>query len=50
MLVAAAGNAGADVSCNCNGVITVGATTRDGQRAIYSNHGPAVDVSPVPCD
>ncbi len=26
-------------------MITVGATTRDGQRAAYSNHGPAVDVS-----
>ncbi|MEL0127418.1 MAG: S8 family serine peptidase, partial [Actinomycetota bacterium] len=49
VLVAAAGNAGADARSyapgNCNGVITVGATTRDGQRAAYSNHGPAVDVS-----
>ncbi|MCP4894673.1 MAG: S8 family serine peptidase [Actinomycetales bacterium] len=49
VLVAAAGNAGADARSyapgNCNGVITVGATTHDGQRAAYSNHGPAVDVS-----
>ncbi len=49
VLVAAAGNAGTDARSyapgNCNGVITVGATTHDGQRAAYSNHGPAVDVS-----
>ncbi len=30
---------------NCNGVITVAATGRQGQRASYSNYGPLVEVS-----
>lgn len=49
ILVAAAGNANDDASNyapgNCNGVITVGATNRDGKRADYSNHGDVVDIS-----
>lgn len=48
-LVAAAGNANDDASRyapgNCNGVITVGATTSAGVRADYSNYGPVVDLS-----
>ena len=49
ILVAAAGNASDDAAKfapgNCNGVITVAASNRDGQRADYSNYGPAVDIS-----
>ena len=49
ILVAAAGNASDDATKfapgNCNGVVTVAATDRDGNRARYSNHGKAVDVS-----
>lgn len=49
IVVAAAGNAADDAAnyapANCPGVIAVGATTRDGQRAAYSNFGAAVDVS-----
>ena len=49
IVVAAAGNAGDDAAKftpgNCGGVITVGASNRDGQRASYSNYGPMVDVS-----
>lgn len=49
IVVAAAGNAADDAvnyaPANCPGVIAVGATTRDGQRAAYSNFGPAVDIS-----
>jgi serine protease len=49
LVVAAAGNAGSDVAgfapANCDGVLTVGATTRDGVRAAYSNWGAGVDVS-----
>ncbi len=49
VLVAAAGNANDDVAkyapANCNNVIAVGATGRDGMRAPYSNHGAGVDVA-----
>lgn len=49
ILVAAAGNANDDASKyapgNCNGVITVGATNRDGVRADYSNYGTTIDIS-----
>ena len=30
---------------NCNGVITVAATAREGQRASYSNYGPLIEIS-----
>jgi subtilisin family serine protease len=49
ILVAAAGNASDDAAKfapgNCNGVITVAATNRDGQRADYSNYGETIDVA-----
>ena len=49
VLIAAAGNANDDVSkyapANCESVITVGATGRDGKRAPYSNYGAGIDVS-----
>ena len=49
VVVAAAGNANADVARfapgNCDGVVTVGATNRDGLRAPYSNWGEGIDVS-----
>ena len=49
VLVAAAGNANDDVAnyapANCNHVIAVGATDRDGQRAQYSNFGSGIDMS-----
>lgn len=49
ILVAAAGNAGADAGAfapgNCDGVITVAATNRDGNRADYSNHGETIDIA-----
>lgn len=49
VLVAAAGNANDDVAkyapANCENVISVGATGRDGLRAAYSNYGPGVDIS-----
>jgi serine protease len=45
----AAGNAAHNASqfspANCSGVITVGASTRQGDRASYSNFGQRVDVS-----
>lgn len=50
VVVVAAGNENinldfSDVSpANCNGVITVGATQRDGSRAGYSNYGQRIDV------
>ena len=31
---------------NCNGVVTVGATGRQGERAYYSNFGPLVESAP----
>ena len=49
VLVAAAGNANDDVAnyapANCNNVIAVGATDREGQRAQYSNFGSGIDIS-----
>ncbi len=49
VVVVAAGNENADVStstpANCAGVIAVGATTRAGTRASYSNYGAGVTVS-----
>ena len=49
VLIAAAGNANDDVSkyapANCENVIAVGATGRDGKRAPYSNFGAGIDVS-----
>lgn len=49
VVVAAAGNANSNVAnfapANCDGVIAVGATGRDGLRAPYSNWGAGVDVS-----
>ncbi len=49
VVVVAAGNSNADASntepANCNGVIAVGATTRSGGRAGYSNYGSRVTLS-----
>jgi subtilisin family serine protease len=49
ILVAAAGNANDDASKfapgNCNGVITVAATNRDGNKADYSNYGTVIDIA-----
>ncbi|MTA28598.1 MAG: S8 family serine peptidase, partial [Actinobacteria bacterium] len=49
VVIAAAGNASSNASMfapgNCDGVVNVGATGRDGRRAPYSNWGTAVDVS-----
>lgn len=49
MLVIAAGNSNINASnaspANCAGVITVGATTRTGARASFSNYGSVVDVA-----
>ncbi|MBI5881869.1 MAG: S8 family peptidase [Elusimicrobia bacterium] len=49
VIVAAAGNAGGAAAGsppgNCNGVITVAAVNRAGNRASYSNYGPEVEVS-----
>lgn len=39
------GNASDSAPANCSGVITVGASTRTGDRASYSNFGVRVDVS-----
>ena len=48
-IVVAAGNASEDASgttpANCNGVITVGATDKNGARASFSNYGKNVDLS-----
>ena len=48
-VVIAAGNSNADASgsrpANCNGVITVAATNRNGSRASYSNYGAVVEIS-----
>jgi serine protease len=48
-VVAAAGNENSPASgstpANCNNIITVGATGREGNKASYSNYGPEVDVS-----
>ena len=49
VVVAAAGNAGADAStttpANCNGVITVGASNSAGGQPEFSNDGPLVDIA-----
>lgn len=48
-VVVAAGNANTDASnsnpANCNGVVAVAATGRNGGRAFYSNYGAVVDVA-----
>lgn len=48
-IVVAAGNEGGNASNftpgNCNGVITVAATTNTGSRASYSNYGTVVEIS-----
>jgi serine protease len=51
IMVVAAGNSNADLNtndyqpANCNGVITVAATDRQGDRAYYSNYGATVEIS-----
>ena len=49
LVVAAAGNGNTEASkyapANCYGVITVGATTKDGKRASFSNYGTRVNIS-----
>ena len=48
-VVVAAGNEGENskeyAPGNCDNIITVAATTREGRRAYYSNYGPNVDIS-----
>lgn len=48
-LVISAGNSNVDASGarpgNCNGVITVAATNRNGSKASYSNYGATVEIS-----
>ncbi|MCU0500306.1 MAG: S8 family peptidase [Anaerolineae bacterium] len=48
-VVISAGNSNADASgfrpANCNGVITVAATNRNGSRSYYSNYGATVEIS-----
>jgi hypothetical protein len=48
-VVVSAGNSSADASgfrpANCNGVITVAATNRNGYKASYSNYGATVEIS-----
>jgi serine protease len=47
-IVASAGNensGGAHYPSDCTGVISVGASTFSGTRAVYSNYGPRVDIS-----
>lgn len=49
VVVVAAGNESSDASsfnpANCNGVVTVAAVNRSGQRAWYSNFGSLVDLA-----
>lgn len=49
IVVAAAGNDAIDAAgaapASCNNVITVGASTDTGERAVYSNYGSTVEVS-----
>lgn len=49
IVVVAAGNNDADAAlfspANCDGVITVAATSRDGKRAYYSNYGSTVEIA-----
>ncbi|WP_370325759.1 S8 family serine peptidase [Euzebya sp.] len=48
-VVVAAGNSSTDASgatpANCDGVVTVAATNRDGGRASYANHGSVVELA-----
>jgi len=48
-VIASAGNGNVDASnffpANCNGVITVAATNRNGSKASYSNYGSTVEIS-----
>lgn len=48
-IVVAAGNSNSDASgfrpANCDGVITVAATNREGGRAVYSNFGNVVEIA-----
>ena len=54
VILFAAGNSTESVSDNCfvgnPNVITIGATRADGQKASYSNFGPAVDFTASSCD
>ncbi len=49
VVVVAAGNSSLDAAdfqpANCNNVITVGATNRDGNLASYSNYGAVVEIA-----
>lgn len=49
LVVAAAGNGNTEAAkyapANCRGVITVGATTKEGKRASFSNYGTRVNIS-----
>ncbi|MFZ5483236.1 MAG: S8 family serine peptidase [Pseudomonadota bacterium] len=49
VVVVSAGNSNYDAAyfspANCNNVITVAATGREGQRAYYSNYGTAVEIA-----
>jgi serine protease len=49
IVVVSAGNSNANVAnftpANCNGVVTVAATDRDGNRTFYSNFGTAIEIS-----
>ncbi|HEX7048100.1 MAG TPA: S8 family serine peptidase [Gammaproteobacteria bacterium] len=49
VVIVAAGNANTNASnsnpANCNGVVTIAATNRDGGRSYYSNYGSVVDVA-----
>jgi serine protease len=49
IVVVAAGNSNSNASghqpANCNGVVTVAATDRDGNRTFYSNFGSVVEIS-----
>jgi serine protease len=48
-VVVSAGNSNSDASgsrpANCNNVITVAASDRQGNRAFYSNYGPLVEIT-----
>lgn len=48
-VVVSAGNSNSDASgsrpANCNNVITVAASDRQGNRAFYSNYGPMVEIT-----
>jgi subtilisin family serine protease len=49
IVVVSAGNSNANAAnyqpASCNGVVTVGSTDRDGNRAFYSNFGTTVEIS-----